>query len=412
MIREILTAEQLSDLIEAGVGYLYNDFGGRDPKLCPIHAIGCRWVPSMRRPKSGRLGVRKLWSNDLDALIAEIGARGKVFAFCGSEPGLGTRAAQPIPGPPTQRAASGPRLTSPLEKQSESDHFQVRAEGSEVTVSSAYRLQFDDKPRTKAFKAAIGVAVATMAASGDQMLEAVYTSDVTDAVDAENVLLYNVGTGRFAAAAIAGLRVERVYAKPRGELSCIHHHRYALVPVHSASTNWRRVRLLTQVTGLHLPRLDAMSKPDSVWLEVRRSVPSDSRPHLGYYALDIELTVGTLDTLRPADIVKPLVDGIVAGLHAYDGRDAEVVTQRLAGRLGLDLVYVSRLLHDDSRAWLGTRRLLWTRADGVQWNPGDDLCVSLTMRVNRDSEPQWRMDLQLYTVESLERELAWPIIRS
>ena len=145
-----------------------------------------------------------------------------------------------------------------------------------------------------------------------------------------------------------------------------------------------------------------MSKPDSVWIEVRRSVPSDSRPHLGYYALDIELTVGTLDMIRPADIVKPLVDGIVAGLHAHDGRDAEVVTQRLAGRLGLDPEYVSRLLHDDSRAWLGTRRLLWTRADGVQWNPGDDTCVSATLRVHRDSERQWRMGFQLHTVESLD----------
>ena len=86
MVREIRTAEQFSELIEAGVGYLYNDFGGQQPKLCPIHAMDCRWIPSMLRPATGKLGVPKLWSTNLDELVAEIVKRGKVYAFCGSEP--------------------------------------------------------------------------------------------------------------------------------------------------------------------------------------------------------------------------------------------------------------------------------------------------------------------------------------
>ena len=75
MIREIRTAEQLTGLIQSGIGYLYNDFGGRDSKMCPIHSVGCRWIPSMLRPSTGTLGVPKLWSDDLDELVAEVEAR-------------------------------------------------------------------------------------------------------------------------------------------------------------------------------------------------------------------------------------------------------------------------------------------------------------------------------------------------
>lgn len=402
MVREIATAEQLSELIRVGSGYLYNDFGGSDPKACPIHAVGCRWVRKMLTSTSGRLTVPKLWGDDLDGLVAEVRSRGKVYAFCGSEPGLRNGSprldtSEPRPSPPSKLHAP----TQPVQP-SLADGFHVTTENREVLVSSPYRLQFDSKPRTNSLKSAIGNAVATLKAKPGEILEAVYTSEVTDLVDAENVLLYNVGTGRFAAAAISGLRVERVYARPPGAKGEEHHHRYALVPADSVSRHWKRERLLARASGILLPRMDEMSKPDAAWLGVRKSAPSDARSYDGHYALDIGLTVGEHEKCRPADVVKPLVDGLVAGLQAHDGSEASVVTRRLSTRLGLESEYVSRLLHDQSRAWLGTRRLLWARAEGLQWNPGDDVCVSVTLRVCRDDVPQWRMGFELHTVGALD----------
>ena len=151
-----------------------------------------------------------------------------------------------------------------------------------------------------------------------------------------------------------------------------------------------------------MPRLDAMSKPDAVWLVTRGAAPKGARPHSGRYALDLTLKVGRNDSVRPADIVKPLVDGVIAGLHAHDGRDGAVVTPRLAARLGLGVARVAALLGDETRAWLGRRRLLWPRADGIQWNPGDDDCVSAMLRVHRDGRQEWRLAFGLYTVESLD----------
>jgi hypothetical protein len=37
---------------------------------------------------------------------------------------------------------------------------------------------------------------------------------------------------------------------------------------------------------------------------------------------------------------------------------------------------------DDHYAVIGPRQLLWPRAQGVQWNPADDRCLALELRID------------------------------
>jgi len=92
MIREIRTRAALVEFIDAGEGYLYNDFGGRNPKLCPIHHGGCRSLARMLSVPEGELSVHKLCSPLLADLVAEVIRLGKVHSFCGNEPGLASGA--------------------------------------------------------------------------------------------------------------------------------------------------------------------------------------------------------------------------------------------------------------------------------------------------------------------------------
>lgn len=401
MIRDVRTAESLRELIDAGQGFIYNDFGGRDPKMCPIHSITCRWVPTMLKPASGRLGVGKVWAESIEELIAEIDRRGKIYAFCGSEPGLGRGTpAAPATARPSQPVRA-PADAAQLDTLDTEPRFHIEHSERVVSVSSEYRLQFDEKPQTKRLKQAIGEAVARLRPAPGEILEAVYTSAVTDLVDAENVLLYNVGTGRFAGCAQEGVRFERVHAAPSGAPEIRHHHRYAMVSVGSASSNWRLTDAFVRVGDVAIPRLDAMSKPDQVWFAVAQAAATGAHPHEGHYALEMMLELGPGERARPADIVKPLVDGIVAGLHSHDGRDLQLLASRLATRMGLPEEEVSERLMDPSRAWLGTRRLLWPRADGLQWNPGDDGCVSATLRVRHAGSAGWRLSFGVFGVEAL-----------
>ena len=95
----------------------------------------------------------------------------------------------------------------------------------------------------------------------------------------------------------------------------------------------------------------------------------------------------------PAKIIKPLVDGVIAALHTHDGTALADVSDRLRAQLpgsdasdiaqlpGSDASDIAQRLVDDDAAVLGPRRLVWPRASGVQWNPADDLCVALELRV-------------------------------
>ena len=72
MIRRIRTLEELQGVVDHGNGFIYNDFGGRDPKMCPIHSVSCRWVATMLEVDPGALSVQKLWSSNLQELLAEL----------------------------------------------------------------------------------------------------------------------------------------------------------------------------------------------------------------------------------------------------------------------------------------------------------------------------------------------------
>src|SRR5689334_13365913 len=87
VLTTITTRAELEQRIAEARGFLYNDYGGRNPQLCPIHDLAaCPWLASMVRVAPGPLTVSKLWSTDLAELVREIERRGKVYAACRSEP--------------------------------------------------------------------------------------------------------------------------------------------------------------------------------------------------------------------------------------------------------------------------------------------------------------------------------------
>jgi hypothetical protein len=73
-----------------------------------------------------------------------------------------------------------------------------------------------------------------------------------------------------------------------------------------------------------------------------------------------------------------MLDGLISALHARDRSQALELRPRLAV-LG-DPASVWSLLCDESRAVLGTRRLLRTHGPaGFAWNPADDLCTEINI---------------------------------
>jgi hypothetical protein len=148
-----------------------------------------------------------------------------------------------------------------------------------------------------------------------------------------------------------------------------------------------------------MPHLSEATKPGAVWHAMRATAMSTGNRVDACAPFGLEMAVGAPADTRPAlaKIVKPLADGVIAAPHAHDGSALADVSERLQVQLpAASAADIARLLVGDDAAVLGSRRLLWPRASGVQWNPADDLCVALELRV----EPAARVELsgQLFEV--------------
>uniref|UniRef100_A0A832MIG5 Uncharacterized protein n=1 Tax=Eiseniibacteriota bacterium TaxID=2212470 RepID=A0A832MIG5_UNCEI len=428
-VRAVTTRAELAAIVGRGEGFLYNDVGGTRPADHPVHAAGCRQVRRMLAVPDGPLGVRKLWSASLGALLQAVGAEGKPWALCRLEPALAeaarvageprtaadARRPSPAPRPsPERRAADAPRAARAPEPPPETDdedespRFLVRADPPQaVSVWSARRLPFDERPSTRALRHAIGEAVEQLTAPPGHVLSATFTSPDEDPVDAENVLFSNVGTARFAAAARHGARFERVVGPAPAAPAPVpggarHHHRYAFVAAGAPFAAWEEGPPLLAWNDVALPPLDASSKPDAVWRAVRTALLHEEAPPLtGPFALRLALAACEPPAVRPADVLKPLVDGVVAALHVHDGRDLPSLLPRIAARLGEREDVLRDLLTSPGGAVLGRRRLLWPRATGFQWNPADDACVACELLWRRTPRPgAWRLSGALHAARA------------
>jgi hypothetical protein len=396
MVETIRSRVELEELIERGEGYLYNDFGGADPKACPVHSVRCPWVRRMLAVRPGPLGVKKLWSPSLEELVRELLSLRKAFQFCGSEPELARMAA----GEGGVEAPASPRATPAFERRvpqavpatkaatghPSEYHLAIadRVRGP-LECWSAARLSFEPHGEMRAMRDALRAAAQGLTAGAGQVLEATYTSPLLDSVDAENVLFYNVGTGSFAGSTREGVRFERAFAPctaPAGaQLPIVEHHvGYRVAARSAAFRHWRCGEPVASWRGVPVPPLQEFTKLSDVWLAMKRhawdargQLPAGDAP----FALRVRITRGrTGGASHVAAMVKPLLDGIVTAMHRHDGRNLSDLGGRVARSTGATAEEVERHLMENSRAVLGTRRLLWAWRDSVQWNPADDRCVA------------------------------------
>jgi hypothetical protein len=104
-----------------------------------------------------------------------------------------------------------------------------------------------------------------------------------------------------------------------------------------------------------------------------------------YYAVRIRLN-GVQVAL--ANIVKPLIDGLVSSLHCFANDIPELVVKRLSKATRMDPGDARRRLTDQRRAVLGPRKnLIWLTKNGIAFNPRDEDCVACVIEVTDSGQP-------------------------
>ena len=267
---------------------------------------------------------------------------------------------------------------------------------------SVHRLQFATA-LSRPMVAAIREVVAPLDAREGEILSAVYTSSSRDFVDTENVLFYNVGAAAFARAARNGVRFIRRFEQCSpgpGGAAVEHHHSYELITPDVPPPGIRRGPPLASWRNASTPALNEQAKPAAVWFGVRRSdVRADWSGQPQYFGLDVIVHSGRGGSTNTVAFIKPLVDGIVAAFHWYDGAQLAEVSGVLGQALGIQASEVAAQLSDRRIAVLGARRLVWPHGRGIQWNPADDTCVMVqVVRSGMSDSEEWTHSGELYEV--------------
>lgn len=285
------------------------------------------------------------------------------------------------------------------------------ADHHSVEAWSLERLPFEPKDWKRQLRSDIREALQKLSFIPDYYLATLYISPVDQYCDVENIVFYNVGSTYFTRLARHGIRFERVFSQPPTPPNSAangwrHYLSYALINKEIGFTYWEPICLLAKWEYLPCGMLTSSSKVASVWYwfklgigagRVQRLVRSEGvHAKLG---LKVTIHVSRSAGINLTSVIKPVFDGIVAAFNRHDGSDMNLVAKRLATDLSIDQKEVICLSEDETMAILGTRRLIWPRGSGVQWNPSDNLLVAGELSlVDHVSKPEWELSGELFEV--------------
>lgn len=269
-------------------------------------------------------------------------------------------------------------------REPERQDYVLEASSTIVEAWSTTRLPFEPTGWRKEFRQRLRSSLAELEVPAGQLLHAVYASLDRSFCDVENVLLYNVGMATFAGKLSSGLQIERSFAVPPApeakHTPFAHYHRYGSVAAEPGFEEWTSKNLVAEVSGIAWPRR-AMKAAD--WWYAARSgaISAAAAIEAGVpFGMDIVITGPAVLPSGLHNVLKPLLDGVIAALQHHDGTNLDIVSERLAVGLGCPAQEVADLLSAPGAAVLGATRLVRPYRDGVQWNPADDRCVAIRVQ--------------------------------
>jgi hypothetical protein len=324
---------ELRRLHAAGIGFIHNPDGQ------VLHRADCDHVLRM----SAR---RKLYFTDSDEARAYLSADGRRrWESC------------PHCHRPTISVSSASEASSPG-----------------PTISAEY-VPFEPKTDAqRALKQHLREQLSRLFVPSGQLLLASYHGALPPRADVENVLLYNVGGAALNRALRSGVRFELARANASTPA-----YRYGVVPAGLSFDHWREERTLLALDHI---RPASIRLVDVWWaLRLHRSgLPSGS--FAGYFALRVRVAG---PSPLGVELVKGLIDGIVAGLEHMPAGSAPPAATRYASELDVAHHDFLGALTDPAGTILGTNAALLCE----RWAPADDRLVAAEIVYEHGHE--WRV---------------------
>jgi hypothetical protein len=275
--------------------------------------------------------------------------------------------------------------------------FVVEQSPGRVDGWSRTRLPFQPVGQMLTFRSALRQALSSLEAADGEQLHAIYETSAHGDVDVENVLIYNVGTAAFLRSCHSGLLIERrlIAQATDQHADYNHHHSYRIEPV--ASGRPIDGRPLVSLGPSDIPAPGTSIAP--LWLALRRGSGRSVAAVAPGARLGLEIRVGhpSQRRINLANVVKVVVDSVMATFSRFPASPDDPAVQRLADRLALPVGEVVHLFEANPVAVLGDRTLLRARLGGYHWYPDDgNLDVISLVADTHPSRDQWTLSADLF----------------
>ena len=243
-----------------------------------------------------------------------------------------------------------------------------------VHAWSEFRLPFQPRGTALHFREELRSAIRSLEDPGDRILDCVYSSAAKDFVDAENVLIYNVGPSTFSVAARNGLRLQRRFAAPPAPpigLMPVHHLVYRFGQVSDSFDHWDTGGPVASWRAVWPKRVDVTA----LWLAIRHGETRVSRRAVGSQ-VGVRVEIGP--NVSIAEALKPVLDAAISAFHveAHEPRARAVAARIHEADALIGARAMSDQLLDQRFNALGERALVSVYRSRWKWNPADELCVA------------------------------------
>ena len=249
---------------------------------------------------------------------------------------------------------------------------------------SRVRLPFEPRGDLREYRDELRAAVRKLSPTPNTGLVVRYESPSDDFADLDNVALYNIGTGSYSHLLKTGLYCERVKASDTR-----HHLTYQVAELPQISDAGLLLASIRTATPTELGAAAAW------WATTRPAVVNRSFGiHDGLFTVAATLS-GDWRPSTVANLVKPMLDGVVSALHAHDGSAKDALLAQLDFEGNPSRTW--ERLTDRSAALLGTRPLVRPYLNRIAWNPADERCSAFRISIQPGTSRSISIDIRQAT---------------
>ena len=264
------------------------------------------------------------------------------------------------------------------------DYYEIFHNSRCVIVYSIDRLKLEPKGWQIELRHDVRNAIEQLCTAKDECVIATYGVDNDKGfVDTENALFYNMGTAAFRRIASCGIAFDTLPADETNQLLAQagkpqYHHYYSYQigrfsrHVVNPLLSWEKMELFP-LRGEH--------KPFEYWKLLRERIDEIEVFHkddcVGPFGIELHFYEPELNAINLANPMKTLLDGIICAFHRMPNDIDENFLSNVCARLGLPK---EKILCED-KTILGAEIFVKPYRENVVWNPQDDRCLSVSMRI-------------------------------